>query len=158
MSTLEVLAARALPAFRNEPYVDFSERGNRAAADAALAHVRAHFGHDYDLLVAGRRVATDRKLRSLNPSHPAEVVGIHSKADAELAREAVEAAWKYFPQWAATPAATRVEMLVRTAEIIRQRKFEFDAWLVVEAGKDMARGRGRRFRGDRFLRVLRARR
>jgi 1-pyrroline-5-carboxylate dehydrogenase len=125
----------ALPAFRNEPYADFSDPRNRSAAEAALAHVRAQFGRNYDLLVAGRRVATDRKLRSLNPSHPAEVVGIHSKADADLAREAVEAAWRFFPQWAATPAAKRVEMLVRTAEILRQRKLEFDAWLVVEAGK-----------------------
>jgi 1-pyrroline-5-carboxylate dehydrogenase len=47
----------------------------------------------------------------------------------------VEAAWRYFPQWSATPAAKRVEMLVRAAEILRRRKLEFDAWLVVEAGK-----------------------
>ena len=62
-------------------------------------------------------------------------MGVHSKAEAELAREAVEAAWRYFPQWSSTPAAKRVEMLVRAAEILRRRKLEFDAWLVVEAGK-----------------------
>jgi 1-pyrroline-5-carboxylate dehydrogenase len=135
MSTVEVLPATALPAFANEPAADFSDARNRAAAEAALAKVRGELGHDYDLLVAGRRVRTDRKLRSLNPAHPAEVVGIHSKADAALAREAVDAAWSYFPQWLAVPAARRVEMLVRAAAILRRRKLEFDAWLVVEAGK-----------------------
>ena len=135
MSTAEVLAATALPAFQNEPYADFSDPKNRAGAEAALAKVRAEFGRNYDLLVAGRRVATDRKLHSLNPSHPSEVVGIHSKAEAGLAREAVDAAWRFFPQWAATPAEKRVEMLVRAAAILRRRKMEFDAWLVVEAGK-----------------------
>jgi 1-pyrroline-5-carboxylate dehydrogenase len=135
MNTAEVLAATALPVFRNEPYADFSDLRIRSTAEAALANVRAEFGRDYDLLVAGRRVRTDRKLRSLNPSHPAEVVGVHSRADAELAAEAVEAAWRHFPQWSATPAGKRVEMLVRAARIIRRRKLEFDAWLVVEAGK-----------------------
>jgi 1-pyrroline-5-carboxylate dehydrogenase len=124
-----------LPAFKNEPYADFSDPRNRALADAALAKVRAEFGRNYDLLVAGRRVSTGPKLTSLNPSHPGEVVGIHTKADAALARESVEAAWRFFPRWATTPAAKRIEMLVRAADIIRQRKFEFDAWLVVEAGK-----------------------
>jgi 1-pyrroline-5-carboxylate dehydrogenase len=129
------MAATALSGFHNEPCADFSDPKNRAAAEAALAKVRAEFGRNYDLLVAGRRVAADRKLQSLNPSHPAEVVGVHSKAEAELAREAVDAAWRYFPRWSATPPAKRVEMLVRAAAILRRRKFEFDAWLVVEAGK-----------------------
>jgi 1-pyrroline-5-carboxylate dehydrogenase len=135
MSTVDVLPATALPAFQNEPYADSSDPRNRALADAALAKVRAEFGRNYDLLVAGRRVGTGPKLTSLNPSHPNEVVGVHTKADAALAREAVEAAWRFFPRWAATPATKRIEMLVRAADIIRRRKFEFDAWLVVEAGK-----------------------
>jgi len=135
MSTVEIQPATALRAFVNEPYADFADPRTRALADVALAKVRSEFGRNYDLLVAGRRVSTGPKLTSLNPSHPSEVVGIHTKADAALAREAVEAAWRFFPQWAGTPAEKRIGMLVRAADIIRRRKFEFDAWLVVEAGK-----------------------
>jgi 1-pyrroline-5-carboxylate dehydrogenase len=40
-----------------------------------------------------------------------------------------------FAAWARTPAATRIEMLRRAAAILRRRKFEFDAWLILEAGK-----------------------
>jgi len=135
MSAVESYSATTLPEFRNEPYADFSDPATRRAAENALRGVRGEFGREYDLLIAGRRVRTPDKLRSLNPSHPSEVVGVHSKANAALASEAVDAAWRFFPQWSVTPARTRVEMLLSAAWILRRRKFEFDAWLLVEAGK-----------------------
>src|SRR5450432_2767855 len=125
----------ALPAFSNEPVTDFSHSVNREAIEKALADVRAQLGRDYDLQVAGRHEKTADKLKSLNPSRPSEVVGTHSKATAALAKEAVEAAYAYFPEWSATPAEARVEMLLRASALIRKRKLEFDAWLVAEAGK-----------------------
>src|ERR1700688_2614967 len=135
MSSTIAEPVKAIPAFSNEPVADFSKPANREAMEKALRDVRAQFGLDYDLVIAGRREKTPDKLKSVNPSRSSEVVGIHSKATAALANEAVEAAYAYFPQWAATPAETRVEMLLRAAALIRKRKFEFDAWLVYEAGK-----------------------
>ncbi|MBZ5609328.1 MAG: L-glutamate gamma-semialdehyde dehydrogenase [Acidobacteriia bacterium] len=135
MSTTILEPVRSLPAFSNEPVADFSKPANREAMEKALREVRAQFGREYDLLIAGRREKTPDKLHSLNPSRPAEIVGIHSKATAALAKEAVESAHAFFPQWRATPAETRVDMLLRAAALIRKRKFEFDAWLVYEAGK-----------------------
>ena len=124
-----------LPAFRNEPYTDFSAPANRRAMEEALAKVGAQFGQEYELLIGGERLKTGDLLRSLNPSNPSEIVGVHHRATAELARRAVESAYSYFPEWSATPAAERVELLLRAAAIIRRRKLEFDAWLVYEAGK-----------------------
>jgi len=124
-----------LPDFRNEPYTDFSKPANRQAMEAALAQARREFGREYELEIAGQRCTTPSKLKSVNPSHPREIVGIHQKASAEMADRAVEAAHAYFPQWRATPAAERVRLLLRAAQILRQRKLEFDAWLVYEAGK-----------------------
>ncbi len=128
-------AAHSLPVFANEPATDFSKAGLRETMETALAGVRAQFGREYDLLIAGRREKTSDKLKSLNPSRPSEVVGIHSKADAALAREAVESAHAFFPEWAARPASERAAMLTKAAGILRNRKFEFNAWLVYEAGK-----------------------
>ena len=126
---------QALRPFSNEPAVDFTKPANRAAIEHALRDIRAQFGREYDLLVAGRREKTSDKLKSVNPSRLTEIVGIHNKASAALANEAVEAAYSYFPQWAAVRPEVRAETLLRAAAIFRERKFEFDAWLVYEAGK-----------------------
>lgn len=135
MSTTIVESVRSLAPFANEPVLDFSLAANQEAAKPAAAKVRAELGREYDLLIAGKRRKTEDKLTSLNPSRPSEVVGIHQKATAEMAKEAVEIAHAFFPEWSATPATERVELALRAAAIIRERKLEFDAWLVFEAGK-----------------------
>jgi 1-pyrroline-5-carboxylate dehydrogenase len=124
-----------LSEFVNEPFVDFTQPENAAAMRAALARVSDGFGRSYNLRVAGQLCQTGNLLRSLNPSRPSETVGLHHKATAALAREAVEAADAYFPVWSRVPPEERADMLDRAAAILRRRKLEFDAWLVYEAGK-----------------------
>src|SRR5579871_868505 len=121
--------------FRNEPYADFSQPANRQAMETALRAVHSQFGREYRLRLGGEQIATGDKLNSLNPSNTKEVVGIHHKATPELAARAVECAYSYFPTWSRTPVEERVRMLLDAARILRRRKFEFDAWLVYEAGK-----------------------
>jgi 1-pyrroline-5-carboxylate dehydrogenase len=127
-----------LAEFVNEPYADFSKPDKAEAMRTALAQVRSEFGREYDLLIAGERRKSKAKLESLNPSNPSEVVGIHQKGSEQDAKDAIEAAWSYFRTWAETPVEQRAEYLVRIAEVIRDRKYEFDAWLVYEAGKTWA--------------------
>ncbi len=127
--------AKALPAFQNEPYTDFSIPENRREMERALAVVRSGFGREYDLQIGGERVKTCQFLESRNPSRPGEIVGRHHKATPELARKAVETAFAFFPEWSRTPPEERAAMLLRAGGIVRRRKQEFDAWLVYEAGK-----------------------
>jgi 1-pyrroline-5-carboxylate dehydrogenase len=124
-----------LPPFSNEPFADFSDSAVWAAAQAALIQVRAELGREYSLWIAGAAQHTGDILKSENPSHPAEIVGRHHKATEALAERAIEDAHAYFPEWSRTAPEKRVAMLLRAATLLRQRKFEFDAWLVVEAGK-----------------------
>jgi 1-pyrroline-5-carboxylate dehydrogenase len=124
-----------LPAFRNEPYTDFSAPANRQAMEAALAGVRAEFGREYELRLEDQSLRTDDILKSVNPSNTREVVGLHHRATPELARRAVDAAHGFFPAYRSTPAGERVRWLLAAARILRERKLEFDAWLVYEAGK-----------------------
>jgi 1-pyrroline-5-carboxylate dehydrogenase len=124
-----------LPEFRNEPYTDFTLPENRSRMEAAMRKVKAEFGKDYDLLVSGERISTPDKLKSVNPSRPSEIIGSHSKASPEIARNAIEKVHAYFPVWAATSPESRVEMLMRASSLLRDRKLEFDAWLCYEAGK-----------------------
>ena len=128
-----------LPPFVNEPYRDFSLPQHRAAMEAALAQVRAELGREYDLWIAGRpEKGGPSHLLSHNPSHPAEVVGIHQKATAEQANRAVESAFAYFPTWASVAPEERARLLFRAASLLLERKSEFNAWLVIESGKNWA--------------------
>ena len=124
--------------FRNEPFVDFKLSANEHAMKDALERVGAMLGHEYDLVIGGERLRTKEKIRSLNPAKPAQVVGIHQKAGAEHAEQAMEAALKAFETWQFVSWELRTSLLLRAAELIRDRKFEFCAWLVYEVGKNWA--------------------
>jgi len=122
--------------FRNEPFTDFSDLENAHAMRKALASVHEMLGHEYELVIGGERLRTADKIVSLNPAKPAEVVGIHQKAGAEHAEQAMAAALKAFSTWRLVSAEQRASLLLRAAEIIRDRKFEFCAWLTYEVGKN----------------------
>lgn len=124
--------------FVNEPFVDFTATENRLAMQDALAKVRGMLGREYDNVVGGKRLKTDAKIVSANPARPSDVIGIHQKAAADLAEVAVKAALRAFPEWSRTPVSDRAALLFRTADLIRERKFEFCAWLTLEVGKNWA--------------------
>src|SRR6202167_6187833 len=136
------MATATLSEFRNEAYADFSDPANRRGMETALQKVRSEFGREYQLRLGGESISTGDKLTSLNPSNTKEVVGVHHKATPDLAKRAVEEAHAYFPQWSRTPAAERIRMLLDVARILRIRKFEFNAWLVSEAGKTWPEAEG----------------
>src|ERR1019366_4627489 len=129
MSTMNV------PEFRNEPYSDFRLPEIRRSMEQAQAQVRGELGREYKLVIAGECVGAPATFNSANPACPPEIVGVHQKATPEQAAGAIEAAWEYFPEWSRTRAEDRIAMLLKTAAIIRDRKMEFNAWLVFEAGK-----------------------
>jgi 1-pyrroline-5-carboxylate dehydrogenase len=135
MSSPENREPDSLAAFRNEPYTDFSVPANRQAMEAALRAVRGQFGREYNLWIGGRAVKGGGTFDSRNPSRPSEIVGVHQAATAAQAAEAVESAFRFFPEWSSVPAEERCRILLRAAELIRRRKLEFNAWLVFEAGK-----------------------
>jgi 1-pyrroline-5-carboxylate dehydrogenase len=124
--------------FKNEPFIDFKTPENARAMRAALDLVAGQLGHEYDLVIGGERFKTDGKIRSLNPSRPAQVVGVHQKAGAEHAGQAMQAALRAFETWSRVSTGERVSLLLGAADIIRQRKFEFCAWLTYEVGKNWA--------------------
>ncbi len=125
----------SIPEFRNEPYLDFTQPENRRAMANAMQKVRSELGQEYDLLIGGDRIKTGNLLKSLNPSNPSQVVGVHHKATVDLARKAVDDAYQFFGEWSESDPEQRVKMLLRAAAILRERKLEFNAWLAYEAGK-----------------------
>jgi 1-pyrroline-5-carboxylate dehydrogenase len=128
--------------FRNEPFIDFSKEENARAMRSALAKVRSEFGREYDLVIGGKLVKTEGKIKSLNPANPSEIVGIHQKAGVEHVEPAMQAALAAFENWRKTSVQERVSVLMRASDVIKQRRFEFNAWLVFEVGKNWAEADG----------------
>jgi 1-pyrroline-5-carboxylate dehydrogenase len=142
MATLEapvrpLTRAHASP-FRNEPATDFTNPEVAREMRAALAQVRGQLGREYDLVIGGRRIRTTDKIQSLNPAQPSQVVGIHQKAGKEHVEPAMQAALKAFETWRRTSFDERIALLFRTADLLRERKFELMAWLVFEVSKNWA--------------------
>jgi 1-pyrroline-5-carboxylate dehydrogenase len=134
---MATLATSVRP-FTNQLPVDFRQEDNAIAMRAAIAKVRGELGREYDLVIGGRRVRTDEKIRSLNPAHPDQIVGVHQKAVREHVELAMAGALHAFESWKNVAAGERAELLFRVAEILRRHKFEFNAWMVVEVGKNWA--------------------
>ena len=124
--------------FANETFVDFKAPENARKMKEALDLVADQLGQEYDLIIGGHRLKTEGKIKSLNPSRPAQVVGVHQKAGAEHAEKAMQAALAAFESWSRATVGERTSLLLVTAEIIRKRKFEFCAWLTYEVGKNWA--------------------
>src|SRR6516164_4017802 len=101
----------------------------------ALKKVKSEFGREYPMWLGGQKVTTPSKRNSTNPSRPSEVIGVFQNATADMAKQAVEAANKYFDTWKKVPAQQRAKCLFRAAQIVRERKFELAALVCYEVGK-----------------------
>ena len=121
--------------FINEIVKNFSDPADAAAMRAALDSVKAGFGKHYPLVIGGKRIETETKIRSLNPADPSQVVGVTSSASKEQAAEAIEAAARAFESWKRVSPEERAACIFKAAELLRRRRFEYDALLVYEVGK-----------------------
>ncbi|HYR52143.1 MAG TPA: L-glutamate gamma-semialdehyde dehydrogenase [Candidatus Dormibacteraeota bacterium] len=131
-----------LPEFTSAPMLDFARPDAEAGMREALERVRAKFGTTYPLVIGGKRITTKETFQSKNPANPSEIVGNFSKATVEHVNDAVAAADKAFQGWAWTPPQTRAEVLLRAAEILRRRRHEMNATMVLEVGKNWSEADG----------------
>lgn len=121
--------------YGHEPLTDFTHTENKLAFEEALKLVDSELGKEYPLVIGGDFISTDEKIVSINPANKEEVVGIVSKANKELAEKAMQAALTAFGNWKKSNPEVRANILLRAASIIRNRKHEFSAYMVKEAGK-----------------------
>ena len=128
--------------FRNEAMTDFSKEENAQAMREAINRVRAELGRDYPLVIGGERVMTGSAFESNNPSRKTETVGRFQKATEELAKLAVERANETFHSWSRTTPEERAALVFRVANLLRERRHYFSAWMVHEVAKTWAEADG----------------
>jgi len=122
--------------FQNEPMTDFSIESNRQEMLQALERVKSSLGQEYPLHIGGAAVMTEDKIVSINPAHKTQVIGKVSKARREQAEQAMQSALAAFERWKLVAPVERAEILVRAASLMRERKHEFSAWMILESGKN----------------------
>lgn len=139
---MESVAMHAQTAFKNAHFTDFSKAENRQAQLAALEQVKGELGQTYPLIIGGKKIASEATFASLNPSKPEEVIGYFASATIEQANEALKAAEEAFQSWKRVSVEERANYLFAAAELLRQRRFYLNAWMIYEVGKSWAEADG----------------
>jgi 1-pyrroline-5-carboxylate dehydrogenase len=104
--------------------------------ESALEAVRARLGGEYPMWIGGRAVAADATFEVRSPIDQAWLLGRFAAGGAAHAKDAIAAARKAYPAWAATPWRERVRLLRRAAQVIEERIYEIAAAVALEVGKN----------------------
>ena len=134
-NTIERAALRAQTPFKNAALIDFTKEENRQAQMQALEQVKSELGRTYPLIIGGQKITNKDTFASVNPSQPDQVIGYFSRATVEQANQAVQAAATAFESWKRVPAEERAGYLFAAADLMRERRFYFNAWMIYEVGK-----------------------
>ncbi|MGI9049540.1 MAG: L-glutamate gamma-semialdehyde dehydrogenase [Rubrobacteraceae bacterium] len=121
--------------YKNETYLDWTEKSNQDAMHAALKDVEGQLGKSYPAIIGGKRTDTDGEIVSVNPANPSQTIGSTGRATEREADLALQTAAKTFETWNRTAPEARARILLQAAAIMRRRKFEMLAWEVYEGGK-----------------------
>ncbi|GAK38322.1 L-glutamate gamma-semialdehyde dehydrogenase [Paenibacillus urinalis] len=124
--------------FVNEPFVNFSLEENKQAMEKAISKVKSELGQNIPLHIGEKKVFTEEVITSVNPGNLGEVIGYVSKANQPLAEEAMQIAVSTFETWKRVPPRERAEYLFKAATLMRERKHEFSALMILESGKNYA--------------------
>jgi len=124
------------PEFTNCELYTFEDGAQKKAMAEAIAKVESEAGKEYDLVINGERVKGDGLLKTINPSDKDMVLGVFQKGTVELAEKAIKAADTAFETWQHVPAVERAEYLFKAAEVMKRRRLELGATMVLEEGKN----------------------
>jgi 1-pyrroline-5-carboxylate dehydrogenase len=104
--------------------------------DAAIAKVKAGLGRTTPLYIGGESRTATSTTASTSPADTRVVVANVAAGTVQDVNDAVAAAKAAFEGWRGTPYGQRVAILGRAAALVRQRRYELSAWLILEMGKN----------------------
>ncbi|MEO0083194.1 MAG: L-glutamate gamma-semialdehyde dehydrogenase [candidate division WOR-3 bacterium] len=122
--------------FVNEPLTDFTNEINYKKQGLALDNLSKEFGKEYDLIINGKAVKAKDKFYSYNPSQKDEVLAVFQKASEKEAELAMQSALEKFEEWKWMSTKERAAILLRAANIMRKHRFELNATMIYEVGKN----------------------
>ncbi len=106
------------------------------AFEAALGAVRAGLGAAHAMHIDGEDVRTARSTANHSPIDRRVLLGQWPVGDATHVDRAVAAARRAFASWSRTPAADRLAIVRRVAELLEERVYSIGAAMALEVGKN----------------------
>lgn len=122
--------------FRNQALYRFTDPAEHDLFEQALSHCRQQFDQVYPLSIDGKPCHTNQTIRSINPANPEETVGIVAAASQQQADAALLSARKAYVFWSGLSVTERANHLRKIASLLQDRRVEFAAWQIFEAGKN----------------------
>lgn len=120
--------------FYNEPLLDFTKKETRDKLQSQIEKLRKN-PSKYSLFVDGKEIKTGQTLKSINPSHPQEIVGEVQIASSKEAELAVASAARAFKTWSKVDYKKRADLVDKLADLILKNRMELTALEVLEVGK-----------------------
>lgn len=127
--------ASAQDPFNNEPLHRFTSADQREAFAQTLERTRKQLGQYYPLIIDGKPIKSETSIHSVNPAKPNQIIGEVACADKALAEQAVKAAQQALPDWSGKSMQQRADILLQAAKLLRERRDQFAALEILEAGK-----------------------
>ena len=132
------MAKKKIPVFKNEEYKDYTQPAERRAMEAALRKTGDQLGEIYSLVIGGEHIATARRslrgIRRIRTRYRQ-----FREGDVKHAEQALQAAIEsFFCKLVRDSLQKRVNILYKASKIARRRRYEINAWMVREVGKNWA--------------------
>jgi RHH-type proline utilization regulon transcriptional repressor/proline dehydrogenase/delta 1-pyrroline-5-carboxylate dehydrogenase len=125
--------------FENEPVLELRRAANREALLNAMRELDARLPIEVPLIIGAERGdAGHPTFDSVDPGSPGRAVAVAARGTDADARKAIDAAVDAFQAWRATSWAERAQVLVRAADLMRNRRLELAALAVRECAKPWA--------------------
>ncbi len=106
---------------------------------------------DYPMLIDGKLVDGDRKLKVINPATEEPFATIETASEKQAAA-AIAAAKAAFPKWAKTPIEKRQAVVSKIADVVRDNAAELASLLTAEQGKPLSESQGEMAWTEGYLR------
>jgi len=121
--------------FRNEPHIDWTNPENRILMLEALEKRKSAHQKQHPIIVDGLGYITSDTIFSYDPADKKRLVGLTFQPDKLLITCAEHSAIHGSQAWKKLSWEKRAEYLLKTAQIVRKKKFEIAALLIYEISK-----------------------
>ncbi|MCH2206897.1 MAG: bifunctional proline dehydrogenase/L-glutamate gamma-semialdehyde dehydrogenase [Lentisphaerales bacterium] len=122
--------------FHNEADTDFALAANRQWADFIFDLCLQREFSEVPLIVHGQELLTEIKDFGISPNSGKDFFK-YSKADFTHINLALKTAVSTATGWATTPTEERIDLLKRTAQLLRERRAEIISIMMIETGKHL---------------------